>query len=66
MSPLTLDVGELRKRWMELYVNLMVIRSLNSAVELYLEVFKQRLAMMNEEFMTFFDTMETSMEDEAR
>lgn len=65
MSSLTLDVGELRKRWMELYVNFMVLRSTDPRGEKLLEGFKHWLAEMNEKAMAFFDALEEPMEAEG-
>jgi hypothetical protein len=50
----TLDVKELRRRWMELYVNLMALLSDNPEIEKLLKDFKPGLAETNEEFKAFF------------
>ena len=57
MSFLTLDVKELRRRWMELYVNLMALMSDNPEVDKLLKDFKPGLAETNEEFMALFDKL---------
>jgi hypothetical protein len=57
MSWLTLDVKELRKRWMELYVNLMALLSDNPEVTALLEPMKESLAETNEELVAFFDKL---------
>ena len=64
MSPLTLDVKELRERWMRLYVNICVLRSYNPEALRVLKAFKEKLYGMNEEFMAFFDALERPMEAE--
>jgi hypothetical protein len=54
MSWLTLDVEELRKRWVGLYVNLMALLSDNPEVKALLEPMKESLTKTNEELMAFF------------
>ena len=65
MAALTLDVGELRKRWMKLYVNLMVLKSTDPEGAKLLEAFKHMLAEMNEKVLAFFDALEKPMEAEG-
>jgi hypothetical protein len=57
MSFLTLDVKELRRRWMELYINLMALLSDDPKVKALLEPMKESLAWTNEELMAFFDKL---------
>jgi hypothetical protein len=54
MSFLTLDVKELRKRWVELYVNLMALLGDDPEIKELLEQMKESLAGTNEELMAFF------------
>lgn len=64
MSFLTLDVEELRKRWMKLYLNLNMLKSRNPKVKAILESFKMDLVEFNEKAMTFFDDLEGKEEAE--
>jgi len=54
---LTLDPEELRKRWMELYVNICVIRSSDPEKQSRLMYYQDRIKKMNELMMLFFDVM---------
>jgi len=55
---LTLDTGELRERWMKLYLNIHLLRSRDPRVVAVLEPFKTRLSEFNEEIVAFFDRLE--------
>ncbi|MBA7483233.1 hypothetical protein ES707_18744 [subsurface metagenome] len=58
MSFLSVDVDELRKRWMKLYLNLFMLKSRNPKVTEHLESFKETLALFNEKMMPFLDKLE--------
>ena len=55
---LTLDIGELRERWMKLYLNIMVIKSTDDEKSRILRTFKDKIVEFNEAFIRFFDEME--------
>ena len=57
MSFVTLNVKELRERWMKLYVNINMLRSKNPRSTAILEPFKRRISEFNDEAMTFFDKL---------
>ena len=56
--PLTLDPEELRKQWMTLYVNLMVLKSTNEKKMAAIKAVHDDLAQMNEKLVRLFDTLE--------
>ena len=58
MSFLSLNVPELRERWMKLYLNLMMLKSKKPKITAFLENSKQKIAEANEYFMQFFDDLE--------
>ena len=64
MSFLTKDVNELRERWMKLYMNIHILRSMDPRAKNVLEPFKLRLSEFNEEVMAFFDKLEEPLEAE--
>ena len=64
MSSLTLNVKELRERWMKLYVNIHMLRSMDPRAMAFLEPFKLRISEFNEEMMAFFDKLEEPLEAE--
>ncbi len=55
---LTLNIKELRERWMKLYLNLFMLKSHNPKATKILDDFKMKLAEFNEHATTFFDDME--------
>ncbi len=55
MSRLTEDPNVLMRKWMEVYLNLNMMRSTNSGVQTTLDEMKDRLAECNEYVMRFFD-----------
>ena len=57
MSFVTLNVKELRERWMKLYVNINMLRSKKPSATAILESFKRRSSEFNEEAMTFFEKL---------
>lgn len=58
MSFLSLDIDELRKRWMKLYLNLMMLKSHDPRAKQVLEPFQMKAAEFNEAAMGFFDDLE--------
>ena len=65
MSHLTLDVEELRNRWMRFYLNIMILRSTHPEVETLMKPIKETLAETNEKLITFFDALEKPLEAEG-
>ena len=61
MSFLTVDMEELRKSWMKLYLNLMSLKSHNPAVAEVLKEYTMKFAEMNEEMMKFFDAVDQEL-----
>ena len=57
MSFLTVDMGELRKSWMKLYLNLMSLKSHDPAVSKVLNEYAMKFAEMNESMMKFFEVI---------
>ena len=62
MSFLTKDVNELRERWMKLYMNIHMLRSMDPRAMAVLEPFKLRISEFNEEMMAFFNNLEEPLE----
>lgn len=58
MSFMTLNVEELKERWMKLYLNLHMLKSHNPKATKILEDFKMKLSEFNEYAMQFFDDLE--------
>ncbi|GAI90348.1 unnamed protein product [marine sediment metagenome] len=56
MSFLSLDVKELRERWMKIYLNLFMLKSHNPEIFKHLADFKEPLALFNDNlsFEVFF------------
>ena len=55
---LTLNIKELRERWMKLYLNIHMLKSHNPKATKLLEDFKMKMSEFNEDVMKFFDEME--------
>ena len=55
MGVLTKDPNVLMKQWMEVYMNLMIIRSTDPEVSDILDLMKHPLAQCNEKVMAFFN-----------
>ena len=55
MGAMTKDANVLMKRWMEVYMNLNILRSTDLAISKTLEEMKEKLAECNEWVMRFFD-----------
>lgn len=62
MGVLTLDPNVLMKRWMEIYLNLNILRSTNPDVHSTLHDMKEKLAECNEWVMRFFDMVDADPE----
>ena len=62
MSFLTLDIKELREKWMKFYLNIMMLKSHNEQAKKLLEPIKQSSAEYNEKIMQFFDDLEKTIE----
>jgi len=58
MSFLTLDIKEMREKWMKFYLNIMMLKSHNEKAKKILEEIKQPSAEYNSKIMQFFDDME--------
>ena len=58
MSKMTLDMEELRERWMRVYMNLMILQSHNEKAKKRLDYFKGQAAEFNAVIMLFFDQLE--------
>ncbi len=61
MSKMTLDMNELRDRWMRVYMNLMILKSTNEKAKKILEYFQGQAAEFNSVIMLFFDQLEESV-----
>jgi len=57
MGTLTKDPNRLMRRWMEVYMNLNILRSTDPSVQKTLDDMKMKLAETNELVMTFFDAV---------
>ena len=57
MSFLTVDMDELRKSWMKLYLNLMSLKSHDSVEAKVLNEYTMKFAEMNEVMMKFFEVI---------
>lgn len=55
MGELSKNPNLLMRRWMEIYMNLNILRSTDAAVQLTLDEMKSKLAECNEWVMRFFD-----------
>ena len=55
MGAFTKDPNVLMRKWMEVYMNLNMMRSTDSGVQTTLDEMKDRLAECNEYVMRFFD-----------
>lgn len=53
----TLDMKELRERWMRFYMNIIILCSDDPKAKTLLDVIKQQSAEYNEKIMEFFDKM---------
>ena len=60
MSFLTLNIKELREKWMKFYMNIMMLKSHNEQAKKLLEAIKQSSAEYNEKITQFLDDMEAS------
>lgn len=65
MGELTKDPNVLMRRWMELYINLNVLRSSDPGLERILRDMKDKLAEVNEHLMRFFDAVGADPEAEG-
>lgn len=54
----TLDFDKLKKDWMRIYMNLMIMKSTDPKIMALLESFSLNLAEMNQDMMQFFERME--------
>ena len=54
---LTTNIHELMKRWMEWYLNMMILRSNVHLIARDLQLMKDELVQFNEYIMRFFDKM---------
>lgn len=59
---MTKDPNVLMKRWMEIYINLNVLRSFDPDVQEQLDEMKMKLAECNELLMKFFDMVNADPE----
>jgi len=57
MSPFSTNKNELMKRWMELYMNLMILRSHDPGEQMYIDEMRDKLAELHEYMMGFFDAI---------
>lgn len=62
MSTMTKDPNVLMKRWMEVYMNLCILRSTDAHTEKRLSNMKDALAECNEKVMAFFDLVDADPE----
>jgi len=65
MGTLTKDPNVLMRRWMEIYMNLNIMRSTDTAVSEVLEEMKEKLAQSKEVAMRFFDMVGDHLEEEG-
>ena len=63
MGDLTKDPNVLMKQWMEVYTNLMIMRSTDPEVSDSLDLMNHPLAQANEKVMAFFDAVGADPED---
>ena len=57
MGVLTMDPNVLMKRWIVVYINLMIMQSTNPEVSDSLDLMNHPLAQANEKVMAFFDAV---------
>jgi hypothetical protein len=55
---ITLDMKELEKKWMEFYINIMMLMSNDPKAAALLEAIKQDSAAYNQKIMEFLEKME--------
>lgn len=65
MGEMTLDMNMLMKRWMTLYMNLMVLKSTNPDMQQCIDEMRDRLGECNEYMMSFFDDVGADPEAEG-
>ena len=58
MSFVTLDIKELREKWMKFYLNIMMLQSHNEKAKTLLKSIKGDAVLFNERVMAFFEKME--------
>lgn len=60
MSFLTVNIKELREKWMKFYLNIMALKSHNVEAKKLCEEIQNESALYNEKIMDFFEKMEKS------
>jgi len=57
MSTFSTNKNELMKRWMELYMNLMILRSHDPREQMHIDEMRDKLAELHGYMMDFFDAI---------
>jgi len=65
MGEMTTDKNELMRRWMKLYINLMILKSTLPSEQITLGIMKDELAECNGHMMRFFDDIGADPEAEG-
>lgn len=58
----TTNIHELMKRYMQWYMNMMILRSNDNIADGHLSIMKEKLAEFNEFIMQFFDKFDANPE----